>query len=330
MAISGGGRAMDVGQRLAKFRDTRILVVGDTIVDLNSYGAAIGLAAETPTLVARRETFSRSLGGAAFVCRNLLELGAQVDFITAVGEDDEARHVMDFASPGLKLIALSDPSRPTTVKHRFWVDGYKLLQLDIRDDSPVSEPVAEAVMSAFHAHLERVDAVVISDYRHGLISPAMAAGFVAGAKAAGKPIYVDSQVAQNSSNHIDYRSGAIICLNLKEARCIDPAFTPSDQPAAFQGLQARLDARMLIVKLGEHGSIMFDGEKVVRAVARPAPVVDTTGAGDAFLASLVLTGIDEPWEALTLANAWAALSIQIHGTNPPALADFVTMLTSAP
>lgn len=319
---------MDIRDRLAKFRNTRVLVVGDTIVDVYTYGSALGLAAETPTIVARRHSVSRMLGGAAFVCRNLLELGAEVDFITLVGEDDEAQHVAGFASPKLNLIALSDPNRPTTVKHRFWVDGYKLLQLDVRDDALVGEAVAAEVMVAFRAQLARADAVVISDYRHGLISPATAAALVASANAAGKPAYVDSQVAQNTSNHIDYRSGAIICLNLKEARCIDPRFTPSELPGAFSVLQDRLDAKMLILKLGDQGAMLFDGETVIKAPARPVQVADTTGAGDAFLAGLVLIGINDPFEALTLANAWAGLSTQIHGTIPPALDDLVAMLTS--
>jgi len=320
---------MDVRQSLAKFQTTRVLLVGDTIVDLYTYGSALGLSVETPTIVARRTSVSRTLGGAAFVCRNLLELGAQVDFITAVGADDEAAHVAGFTASGLELVAIADPSRPTTVKQRFWVDGYKLLQLETGDDVLIDEAVAADAMSAFHARLGEAGVVVISDYRHGLITPAMAAEFVRSANAAGKPIYVDSQVAQNTSNHTDYRSGAIICLNLKEARCVDPAFTPSDQPAAFAGLRARLDARVLVVKLGEQGSMIFDGETVVKAPARPVMAADTTGAGDAFLAALALTGVDDPFEALTLANAWAALSIQIHGTVPPALEDLVTMLAPA-
>jgi D-beta-D-heptose 7-phosphate kinase/D-beta-D-heptose 1-phosphate adenosyltransferase len=328
MAKTGGGRVIDLPSRLARFADTRVLLVGDTIVDLYTHATAIGLAAETPTIVARRERVSATLGGAAFVCANLLELGAQVDFITVVGADDERARLAEFASPKLNLIAITDPTRPTTVKHRFWVDGYKLLQLDVRDDSPVGEAVAAEVMSAFRERLARADAVVISDYRHGLIRPAMAAELVAGARAAGKPIYVDSQVAQNTSNHTDYRSGAIICLNLKEARSIDPAFAPSDQATAFHGLQARLEARMLILKMGEHGSMVFDGETVIKAPAWPVQAADTTGAGDAFLATLALTGLDDPLEALTLANAWAALSVQIQGTVPPKLADFVTLLAS--
>jgi sugar/nucleoside kinase (ribokinase family) len=69
-----------------------------------------------------------------------------------------------------------------------------------------------------------------------------------------------------------------------------------------------------------------DGVGGVSAPARPVAAADTTGAGDAFLAALALTGLDDPLAALTLANAWAALSIQIHGTIPPALDDLVTML----
>jgi rfaE bifunctional protein kinase chain/domain len=321
-----GGRVMDLRHWLEKFQTTRVLVVGDTIVDLYTYGSALGLSVETPTIVARQTSVSRTLGGAAFLCRNLLELGAHVDFITAVGDDDEARHVAGFAASKLNLILLYDPGRPTTVKHRFWVDGYKLLQLEAGDDALVSKGVAVKAMSAFHAHLPAADAVAISDYRHGLITPAMAAAFVTGANAADKPAYVDSQVAQNTSNHIDYRGGAIICLNLKEARCIDPAFAPSDQPAAFASLQSQLDARALIVKLGERGSMLFDGQTVLSVPARRVQVADTTGAGDAFLASLALTGVDDPFEALTLANAWAALSVQIHGTIPPAVDDLRRLL----
>ena len=253
MVSSDGCRAAEVQDRLAEFRNIRVLVVGDTIVDLYTYGKALGLSVETPTIVARRTSVGRTLGGAAFVCRNLLELGAQVDFITAVGEDDEAGHVTGFVSPRLNLIAVSDAGRPTTVKHRFWVDGYKLLQLDSGDDVPISERAAAEVMSAFHAHLEQADALVISDYRHGLITPAMAAELVKSANAAGKSAYVDSQVAQNTSNHIDYRPGAIICLNLKEARCIDPAFMPSNQPATFRGPAGRAGRQDVDPQAGRAG-----------------------------------------------------------------------------
>jgi rfaE bifunctional protein kinase chain/domain len=320
---------MDTERRLSDFAKARVLVVGDTIVDIYTYGSVLGISAETPTIVARQKSVTKTLGGAAFVCRNLLELGAHVDFITLVGRDDEARTVRDYSSDRFNLIAIEDPGRPTTVKHRFWVDGYKLFQLDVRDDSLIGDAVAVKVRAAVEKHLAKADALLISDYRHGLIGPAMARFLVEAAKAAGKPVYVDSQVAQNVSNHTDYRSGAIICVNLKEARCIDASFTPSADPAAFEGLQRALDAKALIVKLGEDGALAFDGRKVFQAPAWPVKVVDTIGAGDAFLATLVLAGLNEPREALALANAWAGLSIQKHGTATPSKDELIALLATS-
>ena len=179
---------MDIRDRLAAFADTRVLLVGDTIVDVYTHGVAIGLAAETPTIVMRREREERTLGGAAFVCRNLLELGAHVDFITLVGRDAEAGLVRGFEAAKLNLIAIRDPSRPTTVKQRFWVDDHKLLQMDVRDDTPIGEGVIAEIMSAATARLAGADAVLIADYRHGMIPPALARALVEAAKAAGKPV----------------------------------------------------------------------------------------------------------------------------------------------
>jgi D-beta-D-heptose 7-phosphate kinase/D-beta-D-heptose 1-phosphate adenosyltransferase len=313
---------IDPGQLFAAFDASRVLVVGDSIIDVYTYGAAIGLAAETPTIVAKR-----TLGGAAFVCRNLEALGAAVEFVTLTGDDEAASAVAGMSSDKLALTALTDPGRPTTVKHRFWVDGYKVLQLDDRDDSPISDATAQMVIDAVEARLPAVDSLIVSDYRHGLVRPDIASRLLAMARAAGKPAYVDSQVAQNESNHRDYRGGAIICLNLKEARCVAPAFQPNSDPASFAELQDALEADRIVLKLGEDGAMLFDGRQVWRAPARPARVADVTGAGDAFLAGLALTGLAAPLHALRVANTWASLSIEIHGTVPPlrqALAEALT------
>ena len=84
---------------LDQFAECRVLLIGDTIVDLYTYGSAMGLSAETPTIVSRFKEVRRTLGGAAFVCRNLLELGAQVDFITLTGCDEEGAGIRDWKRP---------------------------------------------------------------------------------------------------------------------------------------------------------------------------------------------------------------------------------------
>jgi D-beta-D-heptose 7-phosphate kinase / D-beta-D-heptose 1-phosphate adenosyltransferase len=318
----------ELQKTVESFARARVLLLGDTILDIYTYGSAMGLSAETPTIVARRKEVKYSLGGAALVCRNLLELGAAVQFVTLVGADDEAVHVRELTAPKLTMLTVTDPGRPTTVKHRFWVDGYKLFQLDQRDDSPVTESIAEQVRSQVDKALADSDIIVISDYRHGLLSPAVVAGLMPQLHSTGKLVFVDSQVSQNASNHTQYHGGCVVCLNLKEALCIDPDFVPQQEAKAFAGLNRELDTDKIIIKLGSDGAMFQYGSRVFRAPANRVPVVDTTGAGDAFLSAFCLAGPADPEIALQLANAWAGLSVQIHGTVPPKKSDLLRAVSA--
>lgn len=311
---------------LASFAQRRILLIGDTIVDIYTYGTALGISAETPTIVARKNKVTHSLGGAALVCRNLLELGAAVAFITLVGDDDKSALVSGFSAPKLDLIAFAEAGRATTIKHRFWVDGYKLFQLDNRDDRFIGDAAASTVAGHVERRLNWAEAVVISDYRHGLLSPAVVERIVGICRRAGKPVYINSQISQAAGNHALYRGGGVMCLNLKEARSIDPAFAPAKEAAAFAALRRALDTDRIVVKLGAEGAIMLDGAEVSRADAVKVDVVDTCGAGDAFLAAFCLARTVGEREPLRFANAWAGLAIETHGTTPPRPGDLPRVL----
>ena len=317
---------MSLANVIEKFAAAKVLLIGDSIVDIYTYGTAIGLAAETPTIAARREKVQASLGGAGLVCRNLLELGAAVRFFTLVGDDEEARHVSSFKHPKLELRALVSPDKPTTVKHRFWVDDYKLLQMDVRDDRPISRQLADEVLAEVEAALPGADFTVISDYRHGLLSDELLPPLLAAVRRPRKMLFVDSQVAQNESNHLKYRGEAIMCLNLREARSVDPAFEPGPEPGRFGALVHALGTNRIVVKLGEQGAIALDGQTTSSAPAAKVSVVDTTGGGDAFLAAYCLARAADAAAAIALANAWAGLAVQVHGTAPPRRGDLETMV----
>jgi ribokinase len=110
---------------------------------------------------------------------------------------------------------------------------------------------------------------------------------------------------------------------LKEARCIDPDFVPQRDAKAFARLNHELDTDKIIIKLGSDGAMFQHGSRVAHAPANQVPVVDTTGAGDAFLSAFCLASQGDPEIALQLANAWAGLSVQIHGTVPPKKSDLL-------
>jgi len=123
-----------------------------------------------------------------------------------------------------------------------------------------------------------------------------------------------------------------MCLNLGEARCIDPAFEPAPHAASYETLVRELATRQIVVKLGDAGALVLDGDKTSSAPAAKVNVVDTTGAGDAFLSAYCLAcamdSTGDPAAALALANAWAGLAVQVHGTVPPSRADLLAMIGS--
>ena len=292
-----------------------VLLIGDTILDHYVYGTVIGTSAETPTLVAREQNQKFSLGGACLVCRNLLELKAKVHFLTLVGEDSDAEEIKRFEHPNLTLHAFTEAGRQTTVKRRFWVDDYKLLQFDKLDNSSISESLEQEIVERVEKLLPTISSVIISDYRHGLLTKSLIQKLLKLTKEADKPCFVDSQVSQAKSNHHLYRGASLICLNLKEAKIIE-------ETADLKKLQQKLDSLNIVVKKGALGaSALIDGKEIEAAGHKVKPV-DTCGAGDAFLAALSTGDLSRPHEALARANKWAALSTTVKGPQPPDFEEF--------
>lgn len=313
---------------IESFSNKKVLLIGDTIVDIYVYGTLLGTSAETPTLVAREKETKYSLGGAFLVARNMLELGANVEFVTMAGQDEGARLIEGFSHPKLTKHVVSDGERCTTVKKRFWVDGYKLLQFDNTDNEPVETAKWKSILKTVSDKASEFDAIVVSDYRHGLMTSEFIAEVLAIGKKANKPVIVDSQVSQSKANHTEYKGADYFCVNLKEARCVDPEFQPEPNVKSFAKLCELLKTKNVIVKLGEKGSLALLGNEVVTVDAFRINVVDTCGAGDAFLAALVTAGLDHSHmrESLTIANAWGGLSTTVHGTSPASKSELFKLL----
>ena len=309
-----------VSRLLEEMSQTRVLMIGDVILDEYRWGSALGLSAETPTIVARDDTTSVSIGGAGLYCRNMLALGGKVKFISLVGGDEFKRFTNSFRHKNLQKSFIEDPTRKTTVKSRFWVGGYKLLQWDRLDNRFISPEIEEQIVAMVRADLPSFDRLIVSDYRHGLLTETLAAKLVELAKAADKPLYVDSQVSQRAGNHRWYTGASLFCLNRREALTVDPEFDSRPIEESLKELTTILQAESVVVKLGELGcSVLLDNRLVT--VAPPATIVkDTTGAGDAFFAVLSLVPGALTEDHLAMANTWAALSTTLKGAQPPTLA----------
>ena len=296
-------------------KNKTVLLIGDPILDLYVYGTALGKSLETPTIVAKKDKTQTNFGGAALVVRNILELGSKVKYIGVVGSDENSKYYKNLKHSNLEKYIITDNSRKTTAKTRFWIDGYKLLQIDDLDNRDIDNKIENKIIDEFQIQIKNSDIVVISDYRHGLLTKKIISSIIDISKNNKKKVLVDSQISHRESNHYLYQGTHMIFLSESEAKCIYPEFDVNDE--GFHGIMNYFKGSILCIKTGKRGSIYLNDNDVIRTPAINVNVVDTCGAGDAFLGACAVSDLTEPHISMKFANIWAGLSTTIHGTKPP-------------
>jgi rfaE bifunctional protein kinase chain/domain len=313
----------DVLDALGLLPGARVLLVGDFIADWYTYCTAIGKTSKTPTLSVKRGPTDRFWGGSGLFATNLLGLGAIVEYVTVCGDDWGAGYLMREPPANLSLHVVVDPTRPTTIKERFWVDGYKLLQVDTLENAYIPGSVHEQVAGAVAASIGGCDLVLTSDSRHGMMSPELIQFMKRICREHGKPLVVDTQVSNRRGNVDEYCGVDLICANETEARdCIRDERCGHD--VLLDKLRDCLRVRRVIVKLGLDGLMGFDDrEHAFRLPAVPVDVRDPIGSGDAFLSAAALTFRPQVkvMASMFIAACAGALAVTKMGTVPNTLAE---------
>ncbi len=301
----------------------QILVIGDLILDVDHRGRYFGLSVTdgaTPVGAAQSDTFM--WGGAGLLARNILALGGGVSFISIIGKDEFAARANRFSHSHLKKIFFEVPSRSTTVKERFLMDRRKFLTWYRFNHTSLPRALQNKILKKFSLELRRADAVVVADYRHGLLSQFLAREIVRECVRARVPVYIDSQVGYKESNHHWCKGADLFCLNRREAESVDPSFDSKRMKLSLMRIQKILHTENIVVKLGERGSAALLGGAYIATKAYRVKAVDPTGAGDAFLGCLVLGNNPPDAYDFRRANMWAALSTTMIGTELPSVARF--------
>jgi rfaE bifunctional protein kinase chain/domain/rfaE bifunctional protein nucleotidyltransferase chain/domain len=283
----------DLRGSLDKFRDVRVHVIGDTIIDSYTHTVLIGGMTKTPTMSVRFDNRSDFVGGAGIVAKHLRSAGANVTFSTVLGDDSLAEFALkDLADAGVECTPVIDQTRPTTHKNAIVAGGYNLLKIDTLDNRSISE----RIVSTFAQQIEETpaDIVVFADFRHGIFNRDTIAPLT---KAIPKDAFrvADSQVASRWGNILEFNNFDLITPNEREAR-----FALGDQDSVVRPLGLELyrqaECRTLILKLGERGLLTYravpQNYEDVRAFFTvdtfAERVVDAVGSGDALLAYAAL------------------------------------------
>ena len=296
-----------------------VLCVGDLMLDEFVYGevARISPEAATPVLtVRRRET---QIGGAGNVARNLASLGARCVFVGVIGEDDEGRQLAaDFlAVEGVEAHLVVDAGRPTTHKMRFVSEHHSthMLRADWETAAPLAPEVEQALLAQALDLLPRVQALLLSDYAKGALTPRIIRTLIAAARSENIPVVVDPKGA----DYAIYAGATLITPNRKELAEATrlPARTEAEVEIAAAALAERTGSDAVLVTRSEDGmSLHRRGRPAVHVAAYPVRVRDVSGAGDtvaAVLAAFAAAGADLE-DAMRAANAAAAVVVGKRGT----------------
>ena len=299
----------------------RVHVLGDTIVDSYTQTAMIGGQTKTPTMSVLYERRDDYIGGAAVVAEHLRAAGAQVVFSTVLGDDA----LKDFVLEGLKKSgvdcrAVIDKTRPTTNKNAIVAGGYRLLKIDTLDNRSISDDIVAQLATAVTA--EPSDAVVFSDFRHGVFNRRTIPTLTE-AIPQGRFRVADSQVASRWGNITEFKGFDLITPNEREAR-----FALGDQDSGIRPLASALydeaKCKTLVLKLGERGVLTCrsnDHESLDSFIVIDSfvdRVVDAVGAGDALLAYATLAKLATGSDAIAtiLGSLAAACECEVDGNIP--------------
>lgn len=280
----------DIKQIFDDFSKTNILIVGDFILDVYTKCRALGKTSKTPTISVKKEGSEYYLGGAGLFGNILGKTGCKVNLISLFGNEKNFKKIIQQKKPKKLIIKkVFEKGKPTTSKERFWVDGYKLLQVDVIDNKFISKKTVNKIISIYKKNLKSVKTIILSDSSHGLMSPDLVKKLIKLAKKNKKLLIIDCQINSSSGTLKNYSSIDIVFANEHEARSyLDDYQTDLNKLARklFNKLKVK---KYLLIKLGANGLILLGKNLFIKFPAlKDIHVVDPIGSGDTLLSYFTL------------------------------------------
>jgi D-glycero-beta-D-manno-heptose-7-phosphate kinase len=289
---------------------SRVLVVGDAMLDRYWFGTVDRISPEAPVPVVRVTREEERIGAAANVAYNVVTLGAKASLLTVVG-NDEASHKLErlVANTGIETHFGRDEHLKTTVKLRVIGRQQQLIRLDF-ENIPKTE-ILGSQSATFENLLPSHASVLFSDYGKGGL--AHVSRMIASARSAGKPVLIDPK----GSDFSRYQNANVITPNRVELQQVVGAWVDEDElTSKVQNLRMHLGLDAIVLTRSEEGMTLFDEQGSLHERAQAREVFDVTGAGDtviATLAALVGAGLSLRM-AMPFANRAGGLVVGKFGT----------------
>lgn len=313
-------RKSQLRKRILDFSRGRVIVLGDLLIDELIEGKPVRISREAPVLILEHADTELICGGAANTAHNITALGGSCHAIGICGKDEYApklAHILE--SSGITHSLVEDETRPTTVKTRILSKNHaqlqQLLRLDRISHQPTTRAISESLVKSLQAVAKDYQAVILSDYRSGVITDLVIESCRELSKNSNIMVVVDAQEAFErfkgftlmTPNQPDTEQAVGFQIENKE-----DLHRAGEQILSATGIQA------LLVTRGAEGMVLFqkDQEMIELPAFNRSDVFDVTGAGDTVVATMCLSLVSGSTfvEAMALGNLAAGIVVRKAGT----------------
>jgi rfaE bifunctional protein kinase chain/domain len=297
-------------QLIQRMKSSRVVVVGDIMLDRYLFGDTERLSPEAPVPVVTVRDRKAKLGGAANVAANVASMGATCLLVGTVGDDGDGaairQELVVARLDGRHVVTVA--GRPTTSKTRIIARSQQIVRIDDEVDALLDGNDLARLIQAAREALADADALLLEDYNKGALAPGLIAAVMEVARRRGIPVVVDPKYRQ----FFEYSGATVFKPNRRELESALGASVDLQNRNAIPEVLTRLKVDNLLVTLGPDGMLLVtkDGRSLrIPSIARE--VYDVSGAGDtvtAWLGTALAAGASLA-EAAQLANYAAGVEV---------------------
>ena len=308
---------------LRSFASIKVCVIGDLIIDEYINCQPLGMSQEDPTIVVTPLASAHFIGGAGIVAAHAVGMGAQVQFISVVGNDvsgDLAKRRL--AAEGVTAHLLVDENRPTTLKQRFRSKGKTLLRVSHLHQAAVSIQLQARLLEQIEDAIANADLLVFSDFNYGCLPQPLVDKITVMAKSKGIVLAADSQSSSQLGDIGRFQGMDLLTPTEHEAR-LAMRNREDGLVVLAERLRDQSCAGNVILKMGEEGVLIHPGVGIKDQItdkigALNSAPQDVAGAGDSLLitSALTLASGGNIWEAACLGSLSAAVQVGRIGNKP--------------
>ena len=294
----------------------KILVIGDLMVDCYIWGQSERISPEAPVMVVDIKKEDNRLGGACNVAHNLIALGADVFLCGIIGFDEIGVWMREYLQKlGVHTeYIIQDKARSTTQKSRVVVSHQQVLRIDRENKENITQELEEEIFFKIKERIATIDAVVISDYNKGLLTPSLTQKIIQLAKKNNRPILCDPK----GMDYSKYSGATLLTPNKKEAKeATGIQITDSfSLEKALKKMKMDYHLDISLITLSEDGIGFLDEGKIYQIPTIAREVYDVTGAGDTVIAALAfcIASGKNMIDSCEFANAAAAVVVSKIGS----------------